>query len=186
MKKYSVILFFVLTVVYLDLFSAEMNIVDVRRNITLSDDDPIYKDFYINAGEGSGLKKNLVVNVKRKIYIKDPASKAVGDFESVVGQVRVIQVAGKVSIAREYKLTSREEEAMLEQKGIMTGDRLDLAGSFVDNTKPRAQVKTSEALSPVAHEGQREPAQINELTPPVPTLQNPVNKITAPAAIPEI
>ena len=45
-------------------------VVDVKRNITLSDNDPVYKDFYINAGEGSSLKKNLVVNVKRKITIR--------------------------------------------------------------------------------------------------------------------
>ena len=32
----------------------DISVVDVRRNITMSETDPVYKDFYINAGPGSG------------------------------------------------------------------------------------------------------------------------------------
>ncbi|MEQ1723651.1 MAG: hypothetical protein ABL930_10780, partial [Pseudobdellovibrio sp.] len=41
----------------------EIVVVDVKRNITLADEDPVYKDFYINAGEGTSLRKNMVVLV---------------------------------------------------------------------------------------------------------------------------
>ena len=123
----------------------EMTVVDVKRNITLADDDVVYKDFYINAGDSSALRKNMVVKVKRKIYVKESATKTVGDFDAVVGELKIIHIGNKVSVAREFKLTSRDEEPMLEQIGIMAGDRLDLNGSFIDNSKPVYKKKTSEA-----------------------------------------
>jgi hypothetical protein len=123
----------------------EISIVDVKRNITLADDDVVYKDFYVNAGDGSALRKNMVINVKRKLYVKESATKTVGDFEALVGQIKIIHIGNKVSVAREFKLTSRDEEPMLEQTGIMTGDRLDMSGAFIDNTKPNYKRKTSES-----------------------------------------
>ncbi|MBC7398044.1 MAG: hypothetical protein H7333_11425, partial [Bdellovibrionales bacterium] len=53
--------FLLASVVATSTFAQDLNIVDVRRHITLADDDVVYKDFYINGGEGDGLKKNLVV-----------------------------------------------------------------------------------------------------------------------------
>ncbi len=158
----NLILFSVFCLVSLKLFAADITIVDVRRNITLSDEDTVYKDFYINAGEGSGLKKNLVVNVKRRVYVKDSNSKSVGDFETTVGQLRIVQVDGKVAVAREYKLISRDEEAMIEQIGLMTGDRIDLGGSFIDNTKPVTKKKVAE----LEIESTREPAAAAPAAPP--------------------
>lgn len=122
----------------------DISVVDVKRNITLSDTDTVYKDFYLNAGDGSALKKNMVVNVKRKINIKDASTKSIGDIEAVVGQLKIIHIGNKVSVAREYKLVPRDEEPVLEQIGIMSGDRLDLTNSFIDNTKP-VKHKTTEA-----------------------------------------
>ncbi len=164
MTKYSIILFSLMNLFFLKLFSAEIDIVEVRRNVPLSDEDAVYKDFYINAGEGSGLKKNLVVNVKRKIYLKDAAAKPLGDIETTVGQIKIIHVDSKTSVAREYKLLSRDEEPMLEQVGLMTGDRLELQGSFIDNTKPAAKKKIADASenSSQVNPVERKPSQSQE------------------------
>lgn len=126
-------------------FAQDLSIVDVRRNITLADDDVVYKDFYLNGGEGDGLKKNLVVTVMRKVQVRDAnGSQSYGEIQIPVGQLRVIATYGKVSVAREYKLLSRDELPMLEQIGIMSGDRVDLKGAFVDNAKPVYKKKTAE------------------------------------------
>lgn len=144
MKLLAVLMFVVLP---LRALAADISIVDVRRNIPLSDDEPAYKDFYLNAGDGSGLKKNLVVTAVRKLTVRDAAgSQAFGDIEVPVGQLRVIAVFGKVAVAREYALLPREENPMLEQVGLMVGDRVELKGSFVDN-KPAAKKKVSENTS---------------------------------------
>ncbi len=106
-----------------------IEIVEVKRNITLSDSDPVYKDFYINSGSGSGLKKNLIVKAKRQVSVKNDMQKLIGQFRTVVGFLKIIHVEGSVAIAREVRLESRENEPMLEQIGIMVGDQIDLTDS---------------------------------------------------------
>ncbi len=121
-------------------FAADLNIIEVRRNIPLSDDAPVYKDFYINAGAESGLKKNLVVTVIRKMAIRDATgTQTYGEIDIPVGQLKIIATQGRVSVAREYKFISRDDEPMLEQIGMMIGDRLELDGSFIDNKKASAK-----------------------------------------------
>ncbi|MBS1970055.1 MAG: hypothetical protein JSU04_07090 [Bdellovibrionales bacterium] len=143
-------------------FAQDLSIVDVRRNITLADDDVVYKDFYISGGESDGLKKNLVVTAMRKIQVRDAnGSQSYGEILIPVGQLRVIATYGKVSVAREYKLLSRDELPMLEQIGMMNGDRIDLKGAFVDNAKPVYKKKTAE------HVAKPETAVVAVVTAPV-------------------
>lgn len=120
--------------------AADLNVIEVHRNIPLADDAPVYKDFYINAGADAGLKKNLVVNVLRKMTVRDATgTQTFGEMDVLVGQLKVIAVSGRVAVAREFKLTQRDEEPMLEQIGIMIGDHLELTGSFIDNKKASAK-----------------------------------------------
>ncbi|WII73178.1 hypothetical protein QJS83_04735 [Bdellovibrio sp. 22V] len=129
--------------------AADISIVDVRRNITMAEDDPVYKDFYINAGPTSGLKKNLVVTAVRKINIRDASgANAVGEILVPVGQLKIIAVYDRVAVAREFTLLSRDELPMLEQTGIMAGDRIELKGSFIDNSKPKPRKTASETALP--------------------------------------
>lgn len=169
--------YFTLTIVFIFNFfslvtqAQEISIVDVKRNITLSDEDLVYKDYYINAGSSSALRKNMVVNVRRKISIKDSGTKTIGDFETVVGQLKIIHIGNKVSVGREHKLIPRDEEPMLEQIGIMSGDRLDLKDSFIDNSKPVHRHKTAEAEPQKPAEetkSEREPANEIKLIPNAP------------------
>ena len=106
-----------------------IEIVEVKRNITLSDSDPVYKDYYLNSGSSSGLKKNLIVKVKRQVSVKNDMQKLIGQFHTVVGFLKIIHVEGSVAVAREVRLESRENEPMLEQIGIMVGDQIDLTDS---------------------------------------------------------
>lgn len=120
--------------------AADVNVVDVRRNIPLADDAPIYKDFYLNGGDSNGLKRNMVVTVFRKLSVRDASGTTTyGDIEIPVGQLKVIMATGRVAVAREYKLIARDDQPMLEQTGIMIGDRVDFQGSFIDNKKSSAK-----------------------------------------------
>lgn len=151
MKAHKIITIVVLYILTFSLLHAEaqgISVIDVKSNIALSDSDPVYKDFYLNAGDSSTLRKNMVITVKRKLNVKDSSTKSIGDIEAVVGQLKVIHIGAKVSVAREHKLTPRDEEPVLEQIGIMAGDRIDLAGSFIDNTKPKPKkMETNPAQS---------------------------------------
>ena len=148
MKNIVMIFMFISGLVH-EAQAQDLTIVDVRRNITLAEGDPVYKDFYISNNSGSGLKKNLVVTAVRKLNIRDASgANAVGEILVPVGQLKVIAVYDKVAVAREFTLLSRDELPMLEQTGIMTGDRIDLKGSFIDTSKPKTKRKVAEETPP--------------------------------------
>ncbi|MFP5518595.1 MAG: hypothetical protein ACLGGX_01725 [Bdellovibrionia bacterium] len=129
----------------------EMQVVDIRRNITLSEDELPYKDFYITLNGASNLKKNLVVKAVRSLNIRDASgAQSYGEIKVPVGQLKIIAIYDKVAVAREYSLLSRDDLPMLEQIGIMTGDTIDTQGSFIDNKKPKPARKTVSITEPVA------------------------------------
>lgn len=104
----------------------ETRVVDVRRNITLSDADKVYKDFYINGGNDAGHKKGQTLTAVRKMNIRDATGTTnIGEIKVPVGELKVIAVYDKVTVARQLKLLEREELPMLEQRGIMTGDLIE-------------------------------------------------------------
>ena len=102
-------------------------VVDVRRNITLSDTDKVFKDFYIDAGPDAGMKKGQTLVATRKVNIRDATgSTNIGEIVISVGELKVIAVYDKFTVARQTKLLERDELPMLEQIGIMTGDQVEL------------------------------------------------------------
>lgn len=155
---------------------AANEIVDVRRNITLSDDEAVAKDFYIRLTDSVGsFKKNLVIKATRKINVKDTSLKSVGEFRTVVGLLKIIHVEGSVAVAREFKLIPRTDQPMLEQIGIMTGDEIDLSESFIDTTKPLDPKKKVAELAPTQspeNTEAREPATADK-APTVPESIKP-------------
>lgn len=123
----SVFGFLILFLIFSKAVAEDTLVVNVRRNITLSDEDPVYKDFYINAGASSGFKKGQTLMASRKVSVRDSSgSSSVGDMLIPVGELKVIAVYEKVTVAREAKLFDRKDLPMLEQKAIMTGDLIDI------------------------------------------------------------
>ncbi len=137
--KVFLVLVFMISILNFSAVNAdEISIADARKNIPLSDDEPSYKDYYLNGKDLSGLKKDSVVTVVRSINIKDSTgSQSLGEITVPVGELKVIFVQGKVAVAREHKLFSRSNLPMLEQTGLMLGDRIDLTLKIEDNSKSR-------------------------------------------------
>jgi len=162
MKKYGRFLLvagvFVLALLFTwEVFSEELTVVEVRKNIPLSDQDPVYKDYYINSGSNEGLKKNQVVIATRKTAIRDASgTQTFGEAAIPVGQLKVIFLGEKYAIARDYKSLSRNDIPSLEQTAIMIGDKIEIKGSFVDNRK--LPVKSAEQGETKA-EAKAEPKQ---------------------------
>lgn len=163
-------------------FAQDLSIVDVRRNITLADDDIVYKDFYLNGGEADGLKKNLVVTAVRKIQVRDSnGHQSYGEISVPVGQLRVIAIYGKISVAREYKLLSRDDLPMLEQTGLMSGDRIELKAAFIDDKKPVYKKKTIVSTPPPPKEAAATVTVVTSAVPVTPAAPiAPTKEVAAP------
>ena len=81
-------------------FSQELSVIEVRRNIPLADKDPVYKDYFINGGAAQGLKAKSVVTATRKVQMKDVSGNVIGEIQVPVGNLKVIAVGAKISVAR--------------------------------------------------------------------------------------
>ena len=109
-----------------------LEIIEVKKSIPLSNDEKSVTDYYINLKAIDGifskqLSKNSVVNVYRKISLKNESQKLIGEFQSLIGQLKVIKVEGGIAIARMYKIYNRETEPILDIPGFLVGDKVELA-----------------------------------------------------------
>lgn len=121
----------------------EIRVIETRRNIPLSDEEPRYMDFYLNGGSADGIKKNQVVKVIRNLPVRN--AQGTQDFGSVrilVGEMRVIQVDTRTAIGRMYRIYDREELPLIDSPFIMIGDQIDLSGAF--DYKKRADLGFSQ------------------------------------------
>lgn len=122
----------------------DLRVVDVRRQIQLSNDEAVIKDYYITGTSVESLKPKQEVVVNRRLSVRDSSgSQNFGEVLVPVGILRVIAQSGRVAIARETSLLSREDLPMLEQRGIMVGDLVNL------KLKPQAFKRDLPAVAPV-------------------------------------
>lgn len=116
--------------------SDSISIVEVHRNIPLSDNEPVYKDFYLSGKDISSLKKGMVVNVYRTTPIKDfTGTTSLGELDIPVGQLKIIFVQGRIAVAREHRIFPRGSLPMIEQIGMMSGDEILFNGPAEDEIK---------------------------------------------------
>jgi hypothetical protein len=103
-------------------------IFDVRRSLPLEPNEPVYKDFYINAGPEAGFKKGVYISVVRPIPVHDPIqNKQQGTLNIPVGHLQVIHVERGITVARLQDELADDERPTLEFEGVMVGDKIDLA-----------------------------------------------------------
>jgi hypothetical protein len=126
-------------------------IFDVRRSLPLEPDEEVTKDFYINVGPESGLKKGVYVSVVRAVPIHDPIKNMQqATLHIPVGKLKVIDVQRGITVARLESELGDDERPTLEFEGVMVGDQLDLGTITTDAPKrPKAKVKKVAVVAPV-------------------------------------
>ena len=121
----------------------EIRIIEARRNIPLTDDEPRFMDFYLNGGRSNGLKKDQVVKVIRKMPIRNAQGNLdLGTLDVPVAELRIIFTDERKAVARLYRLLDREELPLIDQPSVMIGDIVDLKGAF--DYKKRASLEFSQ------------------------------------------
>jgi hypothetical protein len=117
-------------------------IFDVRRNLPMEPGEPVYRDFYINCGPESGLKKGQLVTAFRQIPIHNPViNQQQAVLNVTVGLLRIIQVERGITVARMVSELTDEQRATLEFEGLMIGDRIDLASASSEDPSQKQQRK---------------------------------------------
>ena len=133
-------------------------IIDVRRSLPLDPGEPVYHDFYINAGPEAGYKKGMYLTVIREVSIQDPVlNRQAGTMPVTIGYLKVIQVARGITVARLFGELADDERPSVEYESVMIGDRIEAGSGTM--TAPRVKAKAkSVAASPAPAPSRAPPA----------------------------
>ncbi len=143
-------------------FAQEISIFDVRNTLALSDNEPLYKDYYLNAGSVRGLRVGMIITVVRKVSLYDSyQNKSAGEMNLEVGKIKVIHVQKDLAVARDHSTISRVANPILDYDFVMLGDALDLDTMVMEGKNKSAsneEAPTSEPTAPTAAAVEPEPA----------------------------
>jgi hypothetical protein len=135
---------------------ADLTVFDVRKNLPMSDSDPVFRDFIINGGTEAGLSVGMVVSITRRIPLYDSyQNRSAGDLQVKVARVKIIHAQHGLAVARLHAEFSRESTPLLEDNYIMVGDHVDLASAGSD----KKAESSSESAPPSAAQAPPQPAK---------------------------
>lgn len=146
----------------------EITVFDVRKNFPMKNGEKVYRDYYINAGAESGLKRDMIVHVNRRRALYDAyQNRSLGNLLVPVGKLRVIHVQQGMSVARLYSTFSRENIPGLEYDFILVGD-------LVDMTTAKFESKSRNHKSAEQEVESRKVAMVQPVPVPAPAAPKPV------------
>lgn len=166
-----------------------VTIFEVRKNLSMSDNDPVYRDFYVNGGSEVGLTQGTIMTVRRRLPLYDSyQNRSAGDLELRVAKVKVIHVQRGLAVVRLHSEFTRDQSPLLEDNFIMVGDLLDLNSASSDKGDKKSaandDAKQDEPVASAKSSGQilinsvelssQAPAAKPSVIPPAP------NKVDAP------
>ncbi len=133
------------------LAQADLTIFDVRKNLPMSNDEKVFRDFYINGGSESGLSTGMVITVQRRMPLYDSyQNRSAGDLQLKVAKIKIIHVQKGLAVARLHSEFTRDGAPILEDNFIMTGDQLDLNSATSDKDGKKAENESTSVAEPVA------------------------------------
>lgn len=136
----------------------KINVFEVRKNLQLSNTDPVYKDYYVSAGFAEGIQKGMVINVVRRLPIHDGLkNQSQGELVMTIARIQIFHVQKNISVGRMYRATTARTRPIADFNAIMIGDELDMTSAAMPVKRKSKKAKVSkksrdrrvEPLSPV-------------------------------------
>ncbi len=127
--------------------AADYSIFEIHKTLPMENNEPAFKDYYVNAGGESGIKKGMYLNVIRNSSVLDPAKNSnQGSLKIQIAKLHIIQVDKHISVGRLVTQTSNDERPGVDYEGIMIGDVLDIdSASMEAPVAVKAKRKTASA-----------------------------------------
>lgn len=113
-------------------FGKEVQVIDIRKSLKLSNEEKDFTDYYLNAGNDLGIKPGTVFTLYRRISVIDRLGTNQGRPLSIpVGKIKIIYVAKDLSVARVEILEKNEASPLVDYRGIMLGDLINVNSAEV-------------------------------------------------------
>lgn len=89
-----------------------------------TENETIRKNYYVNMGEGQGVKKDSILNVYRIISVQNPYdNKKRVNYKVKIGELKVLHTSDEASIASVYSY-EKEKAPIFELDQFMIGDHV--------------------------------------------------------------
>lgn len=165
-------LMIVLALPSMEALARPISVFDVRWNIPLSDEEPVYNDYYISGGSRDGLTVGQELVVERRVLLKDSLrSKPGGEFRVPVAKLKVLYVQTNISVARLMDVTDHSERPVVDHPTVLLGDLINVGaqakgfkGAYAKKAKLE-KVKAQEALEALEAERAMEAAVAAQASP---------------------
>lgn len=126
------LLFMTLSMFAMELQAKEVQIIEIRKNLQLSNDEPVFTDYYLNAGADLGIKPGTTFVLYRRVNVIDRLGTNQGRSLSLpVGKIKIIYVAKDLSVARVESLEENKNTPILEHRGVMLGDLINVVSAGI-------------------------------------------------------
>lgn len=133
-------------------FSAEVQIIEIRKSLPLKNSEPVITDYYLNAGENLGIKPGTLFTLYRRVSVLDRLGGNQGKPLAIpVGKIKILYVSQEMSVARVHTIQSFEKSPILEFQSIMMGDVINVGSAELSKDQGE---KTSD------NEGKNSPERI--------------------------
>jgi hypothetical protein len=177
-------------------FAADGNvsIFDVRKTLQMDPSEPVYHDYYLNAGPEAGLKRGMFVSVVRRTPIHNPIeNKSAGTLSVEVAKLQIISVESGISVGRLVTSFGSADRPVVDFEGIMIGDVLDLTTVSMEAPKSKRAAAIIPSAPATVTAGATENSSVNAetVTTPVPQPSQktdngaeatPIQKVETPSA----
>ncbi len=118
----------------------EISVFEVQKNIPLTPEETVHKDYYVTGGSQQGVQKGMVITVIRNLPVHDTLkNKSQGMLTNPVARIQIIHVESEFSVGRLYGTIARDGLPVLEFDGIMVGDLLDMGSALVPGKKAKRE-----------------------------------------------
>jgi len=130
-------------------YEKEFTVFDMRKTLPLHDDDPVYRDYYVNIGSDSGVQVGAILAIYRHVPVIDIyRNKAEGDLVVPIGHMKVIQVQKSMSVCRVASIASEKQIPVVQYETVMMGDQVRVAENAPPEERTPAMAPAPAAESP--------------------------------------
>lgn len=122
-------------------YQKTFTVFDVRKTLPLNENQPVFKDYYINLGTDHGAKPGMVVTAFRRVPVIDIyRNQAQADLIIEVGKMKIIHSQNSMSVARVVSLAKEGSIPVVQFETIMIGDRVELGGQIPKENEPKDEM----------------------------------------------
>ncbi len=108
--------------------AGEHRVFGIRTDFAMADDQPLFRDVYVNMGTDQGIKTGSTLDAFRVITTVDELNQKTGrNISFKIAKLKVIHAESDVSVARVTQFLPPDATPIVSYTNVMVGDDVEVA-----------------------------------------------------------